>query len=210
MKKLISIILIATILCCSVSCGKKTPPEDPVPSAPIAAKPVDAAAVFDDVNRGDWFEDPVSWGVSEGITEPAKPDHFGVAVTLSKAEILIAIWKAAGAPGRVLNAKALPVSDPDSDYQRALIWAVERKIIGASGDEDVLLKASRLDAVDFMWKEALMPLAEPSENFRDTEGIQSVAWAKAARIAYGIGNDLFDPYSDCTKAHIITFLYRAK
>lgn len=209
MKKIISFLLIIAVAFCSVSCGKKAPADTPSEnSGQLSAKPVDAAAVFDDVEPGDWFEASVSWGVSEGIMEAAKPSSFGVADAMSKAELILSMWKAAGAPGRVVSAKALPSDDPDSDYQRALKWALERQLIedkSVASDD-----ATRLDAVELMWKEAAMPYADAAVNFDDTEGIESVAWAKAAKIAYGIGNNLFDPYSACVKAHMITFLYRAK
>ncbi len=174
------------------------------------AKPqIDAAAVYSDVKVGDWFEDSVSWGASEGIITEAKPDLYGVDTPMTKAEILISMWKAAGAPGQVVSAKAVADSDPNSDISKAIEWGLEKGIISVK-NECSNTTASRLDAIDFMWKKAESPEVNGDDNFLDTQGIDSVQWAKINGITFGIGHNLFAPDMDCTKAHMVTFLYRAK
>ena len=202
MKKLLSLILIIAIGICMVSCGGG--------KSESSAKPkIDAAATFSDVNRGDWFEESVSWGVSEGVISEAKPSLFGVETPMTKAEILMTMWKAAGAPGQVVSAKAVADSDPNSDISKAIEWGLEKGVISIKNEfsSDI---ASRLEAIDFMWKEAECPTVNGDDNFIDTQGIESVNWAKTNGIALGVGHNLFAPENDCTKAHMVTFLFRAK
>lgn len=203
MKKFLSLILIIALCVCTVSCGKGKSESD--------AKPlIDAAALYSDVNKGDWFEESVSWGVSEGVMDAAKPDLFGVNEALSKADIILSMWKAAGAPGRVISAKSVAESDPNSDLSKAIAWGLENGVIAIKSEASKKEIASRLDAIDFIWKEAKSPEVNTNDNFDDTTAIVSTAWAKLNGIALGIGNNLFAPNMDCSKAHLVTFLFRAK
>ncbi len=203
MKKLLVLILILAMGVGMVSCGNG--------SSSSEAKPnIDAAAVYQDVKNGDWYEESVSWAVSEKIVSEAKPDLFGVDISITKAQLILSLWKAAGAPGRVVSAKTVPDSDPNSDLSKAIDWAFEQGIIKTSSESSSTDIASRLDAIDFMWKEAESPSVNTTDNFDDTPGIESVAWAKLNGIALGVGHNLFAPDIDCSKAHLVTFLFRAK
>ena len=203
MKRIIAFILILALCLCMVSCGKG--------KNESSAKPqIDAAAIYDDVNKGDWFEESISWGVSEGVMDAAKPNLFGVNTSMTKAELIISMWKAAGAPGKVVSAKTIADSDPNSDLSKALSWGLENRVIAIKSEASTKEIASRLDAIDFIWKEADSPQVNTKDNFDDTTGVVSTAWAKLNGIALGIGNNLFAPNMDCSKAHMITFLFRAK
>ena len=186
-----------------VSCGKGKNESQAKPK-------IDAAAIYDDVNKGDWFEESISWGVSEGVMDAAKPNLFGVNTAMTKAELILSMWKAAGAPGKVVSAKTIADSDPNSDLSKAISWGLENKVIAIKSEASTKEIASRLDAIDFIWKEADSPQVSTINNFDDTTGVVSTAWAKQNGVALGIGDNLFAPNMDCSKAHMITFLFRAK
>ena len=203
MKKLISIMLILVICVSAVSCGGGSSNSD--------AKPViNAAEKYLDVDPGDWYEESVSWGVSEGIIQETKPDLFGATTAMTKAQIILTMWKAAGAPGRVVSAKSVPDSDPNSDFSKAVAWGLEKGVIKINSDYSSTDIASRLEAIEFMWKEAESPSVNSNDNFEDTPNNVAVSWAKLNGITYGIGHNLFGPDLDCTKSQMITFLFRAK
>lgn len=203
MKRLIAFILIVALCLCMVSCGKGKNESQAKPK-------IDAAAIYDDVNKGDWFEESISWGVSEGVMDAAKPNLFGVNTAMTKAELILSMWKAAGAPGKVVSAKTIADSDPNSDLSKAISWGLENKVIAIKSEASTKEIASRLDAIDFIWKEADSPQVSTINNFDDTTGVVSTAWAKQNGVALGIGDNLFAPNMDCSKAHMITFLFRAK
>ena len=203
MKRLIAFILIVALCLCMVSCGKGKNESQAKPK-------IDAAAIYDDVNKGDWFEESISWGVSEGVMDAAKPNLFGVNTAMTKAELILSMWKAAGAPGKVVSAKTIADSDPNSDLSKAISWGLENKVIAIKSEASTKEIASRLDAIDFIWKEADSPQVSTINNFDDTTGVVSTAWAKQNGVALGIGDNLFAPNMDCSKAHMITLLFRAK
>lgn len=204
MKKILSLILIICLGITLVSCGSKQTADVP------DAKPViDVVAQYRDVNEGDWYTEAVDWGVNENIMTSAKPDLFGAATPITKAQVIISMWKAAGSPGQVVSPKSLPDSDPNSDFSKAMEWAVDENILDQIDKFANSKTLTRLEAIGYLWSEANKPVVS-GINFEDTEGEDSVLWAKANKIAYGIGHNLFGPEMDCTKAHMITFLFRAK
>jgi len=194
-----------------VSCSFKKQTGEPAED--VSAKPVaeiDAAEAYDDVKKGDWFEESVTWAVNEGISEPAKPTTFGVNDSMSKQDIILYLWKAAGSPGAVVSAKTVPASDPDSDINKAIDWALEEGVVESKAECKSTDIASRLDAIEFMWNEADKPEVTGVVEFDDAKGISSVNWARSKFITFGTGNNKFSPDMDCSKSHIVTFLFRAK
>ena len=175
------------------------------------AKPtIDVVESYDDVNKGDWYEESVSWAVNEDILYAAKPKIYGVNNPVTKAQTILTMWKAAGAPGQVVSAKTVKTDDPNSDLSIAIEWAKEQGIVKISSDYSSTDIASRLDTIEFIWKENGAPSPKSTANFDDTKNLNAVAWAKEEGIAKGIGHNLFAPDMDCTKAHLVTFLFRAK
>ncbi len=209
MRKILSLILITALILSLAACAmpwqKAEEKTDPKPQ-------IDAAATYTDVNKGDWFEESVSWGVTEEIMTPAKPTLFGVETPQTRADVLLSMWKAAGSPGRQVSAKGVESNDPNSDLSVALAWAVENRIISkyqASFTGDDL---TRQDVIDYMYTANGSPeMNNVNPAFSDVSvDNSSVSWAKDKSITYGVGNNLFAPELACTKAMLITFLYRAK
>ena len=209
MKKFLSFILIICLCLGLASCANTFKKSE----AATEAKPqIDAAALYDDVNKGDWYEDAVSWGVSEDVMTPAKPNLFGVDNPMTRAEVVLAMWKAAGSPGRVNSAKAVADDSSDSDISKALEWAVSEGILTREQVSYTSAVLTRQDALDYMYIEADSPAVQSqTAAYSDVSADNSsVRWAKDSGITYGIGHGLFGPELSCTKAMMITFLFRAK
>ena len=189
-----------------VSCGKvEEPPQVQEP----AAKPVeriDASAVYKDVESGEWYDEAVDWAVNDNISVAAKPDYFGTDDSVSKLDIILYLWKACGAPGAVATAKV----NAESDIDIAIDWAINEGIVKAPSECAANVTASRLDAIEFIWNEAESPVIDDVPEFDDAKGVDSVNWARYRMITFGTGNNKFSPDMDCSKAHILTFLFRAK
>jgi len=203
MKKLLSIILISVMCVSLVSCSKKE--EIPEGLSKPSTK-IDASEVYKDVVAGEWYDDAVDWAVNDEIAIAAKPDSFGTNSSVSKQEIILYLWRAAGAPGAVSSAKA----NTDQDINTAIDWAIKEGIVVSKYDCMPNTTASRLDAIDFMWNHADNPIAADVKEFDDAKGIDSVNWARYKMITFGTGNNKFSPDMDCSKAMILTFLFRAK
>lgn len=207
MKKFFSVITILLIAFLSVSCGNKAS-ED---GEGASAKPkIDVVATYQDVAADMWYTDAISWGVNEDIMVAAKPNYFGVLTPLAKKDVVIAMWKTAGAPGQVISAKTVSDSDPNSDFSKAMTWAISNNVITSEELNSMKDSATRLEAIEYMWNQNEKPVVQNYYSFDDTVGIDSVAWAKLNKITYGVSPTLFAPDMDCTKSHMITFLYRAK
>ncbi|MBR6025707.1 MAG: S-layer homology domain-containing protein [Firmicutes bacterium] len=208
MRKFLSLILILAMLVGMTACTLPWQKD----SGKDAKPQIDAAATYTDVNKGDWFEESVSWGVSEEIMTPAKPTLFGVETPQTRADVILSMWKAAGSPGKKASAKGVESSDPQSDLSVALTWAVENELISkyqASFTTDVL---NRQEVIDYMYSANGSPdVNAVNPAFSDVSvDNSSVSWAKDNNITYGVGQNLFAPDLACSKAMLITFLYRAK
>lgn len=212
MKRIISIILILCMLASLAACTNPFKKDDGGGGTSDVKPVIDAAELYADVSKGDWYEESVSWGVSEEIMTAAKPNLFGVDDVMTRAEIVLAMWKAAGSPGKVNNAKAVSDASSDSDVSKALEWAVTEGILTQEEVSYTTAVLSRQEAIDYMYAEADSPevqnLTAPYSDV--TADNSSVRWAKDKGITKGIGHGLFGPELSCTKAMMITFLFRAK
>ncbi|MCD8192204.1 MAG: S-layer homology domain-containing protein [Oscillospiraceae bacterium] len=170
-----------------------------------------AEAVFQDVADGQYYAAPVAWAVEQGITNGTTGTSFSPELICSRGEIITFLWRAAGSPEPEGESPYSDVTDPDIYYYSAAAWAAENNM--ADGDSFAPeAPCTRSMAVEFMWKLAGSPEAADA-GFADVPAsadyAAAVNWALAENVTTGTSDSTFDPDGICTRAQIVTFLYRA-
>lgn len=171
--------------------------------------------VFMDVKTGDYFYDAVLWAVGKGITNGTSAETFSPEAPCTRAQIVTFLWRAAGSP--VVN-YAMDLSDVAGDayYAEAVRWALSEGITtGTSVDQfSPDATCTREQAVTFLYRAAGSPAVSGESAFEDVGAdayyARAVAWAAQNGVTNGISQALFGTGSDCTRAQIVTFLYRAQ
>lgn len=171
--------------------------------------------VFVDVKTGDYFYDAVLWAVEKGITNGTSAETFSPEDPCTRAQIVTFLWRAAGSP--VVN-YAMDLSDVAGDayYAEAVRWALSEGITtGTSADQfSPDATCTREQAVTFLYRAAGSPTVSGESAFEDVGAdayyARAVAWAAQNGVTNGISQALFGTGSDCTRAQIVTFLYRAQ
>lgn len=171
--------------------------------------------VFVDVKTGDYFYDAVLWAVEKGITNGTSAETFSPEDPCTRAQIVTFLWRAAGSP--VVN-YAMDLSDVAGDayYAEAVRWALSEGITTGTSDHTFSPDAvcTREQAVTFLWRAAGSPAVSGESAFEDVGAdayyARAVAWAAQNGVTNGISQTLFGTGSDCTRAQIVTFLYRAQ
>ena len=172
-----------------------------------------AASGFADVNAGAYYAAAVDWAVPAGITTGTSTTAFSPERTCTQAEILTFLWRANGLPDPVIENPFENV-DPGSYYYKAAVWAYENQMIsGSMFDAD--RPCTRAAAVRYLWNAAGNPASARGLPFTDVPANadyrEAVAWALERQITNGSGStSTFAPDSTCTRAEIVTFLYRAR
>ena len=169
---------------------------------------------FTDVPAGSYYEDTVLWAVRNGITGGIGNKQFGPNDPCTRAQIVPFLWRAAGSPAPKNTGTAFGDVKPGSFYEQAVAWAVENGITGGTGDGMFSPDApcTRAQSVTFLYRAAGSPKVSGSAEFGDVATnayyADAVAWAAKNGITGGIGGGLFGSGNDCTRAQIVTFLYR--
>ena len=171
---------------------------------------------FTDVPGGAWYETPVLWAVENSITAGTGNGNFSPNQTCTRGQVVTFLWRAVGEPEPESNEN--PFSDVASgDYfYKAVLWAVENGITSGTGNGNFSPNnpCTRDQVVTFLWRAMGKPTAENRNNpFSDVaEGIyyyEPVLWAVEQGITSGTSATTFAPGSPCTRAQVVTFLYRA-
>ena len=168
---------------------------------------------FVDVKVGDYFYDAVLWAAEKGITSGTDATHFSPNAACTRAQIVTFLWRAAGSPEPKSTGSFADVP-ADSYYTKAVAWAVENGITGGTGDGKFSPNATctREQAVAFLYRASGSPAVSGGSAFNDVAAnayyADAVAWAEKNEITGGIGGGLFGSGNDCTRAQIVTFLYR--
>ena len=172
--------------------------------------------VFVDVATGSYYEDAVDWAVEKGITKGTDDTHFSPDGICTRAQAVTFLWRAAGSPEP--ETRAMPFTDVPvgSYYYDAVLWAVENGITEGTSDTTFSPDAtcSRAQIVTFLWRSEKSPTAGTANPFADVKSTAyyagAVLWALKEDITKGTTNTTFSPDADCTRAQIVTFLWRCK
>ena len=171
---------------------------------------------FTDVPAGSYYEDAVIWAVDKGITTGTSATTFNPNGICTRAQAVTFLWRAAGSPAA--KSSAMPFADvkAGSYYYDAVLWAVEQGI--TKGTSDTMFSpdatCTRAQIVTFLWRSQKSPAAGTANPFADVKSTayyaDAVLWAVKEDITKGTTSTTFSPDADCTRAQIVTFLWRCK
>ena len=168
---------------------------------------------FYDVPNGAYFYEAVKWAVENGITTGVGNDLFAPEQPCTRAQIVTFLWRAAGSP-EPKAASSFTDVPASAYYAKAVAWAVENGITNGMTETTFAPDATctRGQSVTFLYR-ALKGTASGSANFTDVKSdafyADAINWAVANNVTNGTSNTTFSPNADCTRAEIVTFLYRA-
>ena len=168
---------------------------------------------FSDVSTSAYYYEAVKWAQEKGITGGIGNGLFGPNQPCTRAQIVTFLWRAAGSPEPKAMSSFSDVS-ADSYYAKAVAWAVENGITTGTGDGKFSPDATctRAQSVTFLFRaigKLVDSKAEFSDVLTDSYYANAVAWAVENGVTNGIGDGLFGPDNSCTRAQIVTFLFRA-
>ena len=169
---------------------------------------------FYDVPNDAYFYEAVKWAVKNGITNGVGDNLFAPGQPCTRAQIVTFLWRAAGSPEPKGTVAGMTDVVSGSYYAKAVAWAIEKGITTgtAEGTFSPDATCTRAQAVTFLAR-AQNAKATGKTAFSDVPAdsyfADAVAWAQANGVTTGTSETTFSPDSDCTRAQIVTFLYRA-
>ena len=170
---------------------------------------------FSDLAPSDFCYDAVMWAVGRDITGGIGNYTFGPNLPCTRAQAVTFLWRAAGSPEP--ETRVMPFTDVPmgSYYYNAVLWAIENGITEGTSDTTFSPDAtcSRAQIVTFLWRANGSPAASGNSAFTDVASdayyAAAVIWAEKNDITGGIGGGRFGSNNNCTRAQIVTFLYRS-
>lgn len=165
--------------------------------------------------ESDYFYNSVNWALENGIAKGTSEYAFSPYDSCTRAQMVTFLWRAAGSPEPQSQETSFSDVDASAYYGKAVLWAEENGITrGAdAGRFYPDRKVSRGQAVTFLSRaqeaqptEIQLPFTDVSP---DSYYCDSVKWALAEGITEGTTETTFSPDADCTRAQIVTFLFRA-
>ena len=169
---------------------------------------------FTDVPVGAYYADAVKWAVAEGITSGTSPTTFSPNNGCTRAQMVTFLWRAAGSPEPESDYGPFRDVPKDAYYRKAVLWAAGEGITSGTSATTFSPNATvtRAQTVTFLWRWEGEPEADQRSGFRDVPAgqyySQAVSWAVEAGITNGTGTTTFSPGQTCTRAQIVTFLWR--
>ena len=166
---------------------------------------------FFDVPTSHWAYDTVKWAVDRGITNGTSATSFSPNSTCTKAQILTFLWRAKGEPaaGNTNPFQDVPLS---AYYYQPALWARNQGLVNGTLFQPNS-PCTRAQTVYYLWQLAGSPNVSGTTNFQDVPGnatyAKAVQWAVQQKITDGTSFTTFSPLDTCTRAQIVTFLYRA-
>lgn len=171
--------------------------------------------VIDGTETG-WYFAPVLWASAWGITTGATATEFRPDNSCTRAQAVTFLWRAAGQPKPAAENNPFTDVQPGEYYYDAVRWAVEQGITtGATATTfEPDSTCTRAQIVTFLYRAAGEPQEFSEDSFTDVRAedyyYDAVRWAVKQEITNGTTKDTFEPDQNCTRGHIVTFLYRAK
>ena len=180
-----------------------------------STEPTKPSNPFTDVPKGSYYEDAVNWAVDKGVTGGTSATTFAPNGVCTRAQAVTFLWRAAGSPKPTASAAAFTDVPAGSYYAEAVQWAVEKNITKGTSETTFSpdMPCSRGQIVTFLWRSQNSPAASMTNPFTDVAEnafyTNAVLWAVEKNVTNGTSATTFSPASDCTRAQIVTLLYRA-
>ena len=170
---------------------------------------------FTDVHAEDYYYDAVLWAAQEGVTGGTSDTLFAPNAGCTRAQAVTFLWRAAGSPEpKTLSSFAdVPA---DAYYAKAVAWAVENGV--AKGVSETAFapdtSCTRAQIVTFLWRAQQSPASGGENPFTDVPAAayyyNAVLWAVENDVAKGVSETAFAPNDNCTRAQIVTMIYRCR
>lgn len=176
---------------------------------------IQTAISFRDVKQGDYFYDAVQWAVEKGITAGTSANTFSPNASCTRAQMVTFLWRAAGSPASKSTTNPFKDISSSDYYYDAVLWAVENGITTGTGADTFApnTTVTRGQTVTFLYRAAGSPMVSDGDGFYDVNKNDyyngAVLWAAQNGITTGTGDGRFSPGADCTRAQIVTLLFRA-
>ena len=172
-------------------------------------------ATFVDVSASEYYAPAVSWAVANNITAGTSSTTFSPNATCTRGQVVSFLWRAAGSPEPKQDKNPFTDVKKSDYYYKAVLWASENGIV--YGITSTTFRpnqgCTRGQVAAFLWRTAGKP--EPNTAncpFSDVSASEyyykAVTWAAENNIVYGTSSTKFSPNASCTRAQIVTFLYR--
>ena len=170
---------------------------------------------FSDVAGGAYYNEAVRWAVRNGIASGTDAKHFSPDAACTRGQAVTFLWRAAGSPAPTLAENPFTDVKPSDYCYDAVLWAVETGIAKGTSASTFSPDAActRGQIVTFLYRAAGSPSGYANSGYTDVPETSycaaPVAWAVALRVTSGTSAITFSPDALCTRAQIVTFLYRA-
>lgn len=170
---------------------------------------------FSDVAGGAYYNEAVRWAVKYGIASGTDAKHFSPDAACTRGQAVTFLWRAAGSPAPALAENPFADVKPTDYCYDAVLWAVQTGVAKGTSASTFSPDAActRGQIVTFLYRAAGSPSGYANSGYTDVPETSycaaPVAWAVALRVTSGTSAITFSPDALCTRAQIVTFLYRA-
>lgn len=170
---------------------------------------------FVDVKQGDYYYDAVQWAVGKKITSGTSATTFTPDGICTRAQTVTFLWRSQGSPKAAGAENPFTDVSKDAYYYDAVLWAVEQGITNGTSAATFSPDATvtRGQTAAFLWRVAKQPQVDQTANpfadvTQDAYYYNAVLWGVAKEITNGTSSTTFSPDQGCTRAQIVTFLWR--
>lgn len=170
---------------------------------------------FVDVKQGDYYYDAVQWAVGKKITSGTSATTFTPDGICTRAQTVTFLWRSQDSPKAAGAENPFTDVSKDAYYYDAVLWAVEQGITNGTSATTFSPDATvtRGQTAAFLWRVAKQPQVDQTANpfadvTQDAYYYNAVLWAVAKEITNGTSSTTFSPDQGCTRAQIVTFLWR--
>ena len=174
-----------------------------------------ASLPFTDVADDAYYADSVAWAVANNVTSGVSATSFVPNASCTRGQMVTFLWRAAGSPEPKSTTTAFTDVKSGAYYEKAVAWAVENNVTTGTSATTFSPDATvtRGQSVTFLWRANTSPAAASASSFTDVAAsayyASAVNWAVENNVTNGTSTATFSPNADCTRAQIVTFLYRA-
>lgn len=171
---------------------------------------------FVDLDKKAYYYDAVLWAVGQGITTGIDRTHFCPDMVCTRGQVVTFLWRQAGEPKAEHADCPFVDVQPGAYYYDAVLWAVEQGITNGMDEThfDPSRSCTRGHVVTFLHRAKGTPAPKYTVHFSDVDPksfyAEAVRWAYSEDITTGTSDTTFSPSNACTRAQIVTFLYRAR
>lgn len=169
---------------------------------------------FTDIAAEKYYYDAVMWAVENGVTQGTDASHFSPDAQCTRGQVVTFLWRSAGSP-EPTGSNPFADAEASSPFYKAILWAYETGITKGTDATHFSPNATvtRKQFVTFLWRMEGCPESTIANPFADvvSDGSQftkAILWAVEAGVTKGVDDKHFVPEAFCTRAQVVTFIYR--